>query len=99
MSKDNMLSVWKMAQEKGLTVKETEVPKIKRDQVLVKVKATSICGTDRHIYNWDDWAQKRISKNVPYIFGHEVAGEIVEYGLFVPFVALVLTKFVLMFEK
>ena len=75
-----MLSVWKTKPEEGLIVKETDVPKIKEDQVLIKVKATSICGTDMHIYKWDEWAQKRIGKNIPYIFGHEVAGEIAEMG-------------------
>lgn len=75
-----MLSVWKTVPKEGLEVKETDVPKIKDDQVLVKVKATSICGTDIHIYKWDEWAQNRIGKNIPYIFGHEVAGEVVEAG-------------------
>lgn len=75
-----MQSVWKTKPEPGLEVKEAPVPKINVDEVLVKVKATSICGTDVHIYNWDEWAQKRIGKNIPYIFGHEVSGEIVEMG-------------------
>ncbi|MBU0533139.1 L-threonine 3-dehydrogenase [Candidatus Micrarchaeota archaeon] len=75
-----MLSVWKTKPGEGLEIKETDVPKIKDDEVLVKVKATSICGTDMHIYGWDNWAQKRIGKNLPYIFGHEVAGEVVEAG-------------------
>ncbi|HLD60459.1 MAG TPA: L-threonine 3-dehydrogenase [Candidatus Bilamarchaeaceae archaeon] len=75
-----MLSVWKTEPKKGLEVKDTGIPKIAEDEVLIKVKATSICGTDRHIYNWDNWAQNRISKTIPYIFGHEVSGEIVELG-------------------
>ncbi|MFH2106742.1 MAG: L-threonine 3-dehydrogenase [Candidatus Micrarchaeota archaeon] len=75
-----MLSIWKTKPEKGLEIKDTEIPKINDDEVLVKVKATSICGTDRHIYNWDSWAQKRIAKNIPYVFGHEVSGEIAEMG-------------------
>lgn len=75
-----MLSVWKTSPKEGLELKEAEIPKIKDDQVLVKVKATSICGTDIHIYRWDEWAQKRIGKNIPYVFGHEVSGEIVELG-------------------
>ncbi len=80
MSKDKMLAAWKTKPSKGLELKEASIPKIKDDEVLIKVKATSICGTDKHIYNWDDWAQKRIGKNIPYIFGHEVAGEIAEMG-------------------
>jgi len=77
---DKMLSVWKTAPKEGLELKEAPVPKIKDDEVLIKVKATSICGTDVHIYKWDEWAEKRIGKNIPYIFGHEVAGEVVEVG-------------------
>ncbi|MFC1683102.1 alcohol dehydrogenase catalytic domain-containing protein [Candidatus Zixiibacteriota bacterium] len=58
-----------------------DVPKIAPDQVLVKVKAASICGTDVHIYKWDPWSEGRIgAKNLPQILGHEVAGEVVEVG-------------------
>jgi threonine 3-dehydrogenase len=77
---DDMLSVWKTEPKEGLELKDAPVPKIKDDEVLIKVKATSICGTDLHIYGWDRWAQGRIAKNLPYIFGHEVAGEVVEAG-------------------
>jgi len=80
ISMDKMLSVWKTAPKEGFELKEAPVPKIKDNEVLVKVKATSICGTDMHIYGWDEWAQNRIGKNLPYIFGHEVAGEVVETG-------------------
>lgn len=80
MTTEKMLAVWKTKQESGLEVKEADVPGPGDDEVLIKVKATSICGTDRHIYTWDAWAQKRIGNNVPYIFGHEVAGEIVGAG-------------------
>jgi threonine 3-dehydrogenase len=54
------------------------VPEIGPDEILVKVAKTGICGTDVHIWNWDDWAQKTIP--VPMIVGHEYAGEIVEVG-------------------
>ena len=77
---NSMKAVWKTRGEQGFEIKEAEIPKPKDDEVLIKVKATSICGTDLHIYKWDEWAQKRIGKNIPYIFGHEVAGEIVEIG-------------------
>lgn len=80
MTKEKMLSVWKTSPKPGLEIKETPVPKIKDNEVLIKVKATSICGTDLHIYEYDNWAQNRIAKNIPYIFGHEVAGEVVEIG-------------------
>lgn len=63
----------------GAELKDVSIPKIKLDEVLVKVKATSICGTDVHIYEWNDWAKDRI-KNIPQILGHEFCGEIVEVG-------------------
>lgn len=75
-----MQSVWKTAPKEGLEIKDASIPRIKDHEVLIKVKATSICGTDLHIYKWDNWAQERIAKNLPYIFGHEVSGEIVEVG-------------------
>ncbi|WP_239421956.1 L-threonine 3-dehydrogenase [Bacillus sp. CGMCC 1.16541] len=62
----------------GARLEEVPIPTIKEDEVLIKVKATSICGTDVHIYTWDDWASSRIK--TPYVFGHEFAGEIVEIG-------------------
>ncbi len=54
------------------------VPEIGPDDVLIKIKATGICGTDIHIWNWDGWAQKTVP--VPLVTGHEFAGEIVEIG-------------------
>lgn len=77
---DKMTAVWKSEPKPGLEIKEAQIPNIKHDEVLIKIKATSICGTDVHIYNWDQWSQDRITKNVPYIFGHELAGEVVEIG-------------------
>lgn len=55
-----------------------DIPKIGPRDVLVKVKATSICGTDYHIYSWDEWSQKRIK--LPRVMGHEFVGEVVEVG-------------------
>ncbi len=49
------------------------------DEVLVKVRASSVCGTDVHIWVWNEWAQSRV-KRVPMIFGHEVSGEVVGVG-------------------
>jgi threonine 3-dehydrogenase len=77
---EKMVSVWKSEPKEGFEIKEAEVPKINDDEVLVKVKATSICGTDLHIFKWDQWAAERVGKTVPYIFGHEVSGEVVEIG-------------------
>ncbi|MFH1442526.1 MAG: L-threonine 3-dehydrogenase [Candidatus Micrarchaeota archaeon] len=73
-----MKALWKTAAKPGAELKEAPIPKIGPKDVLVKVKACSICGTDLHIYGWDQWAQSRIKP--PMIFGHEFAGEIVEIG-------------------
>ncbi|MDQ7029409.1 MAG: L-threonine 3-dehydrogenase [Ardenticatenia bacterium] len=62
----------------GLELIEVDVPRPGPDDVLIRVTATSICGTDLHIYTWDSWSQHRIKP--PLILGHEFAGEIVEVG-------------------
>ena len=62
----------------GLWMVEAPVPEIGPDEVLIRVKATGICGTDIHIWNWDDWARATVP--MPMITGHEFAGEIVEIG-------------------
>jgi threonine 3-dehydrogenase len=49
------------------------------DEVLVRVRAASVCGTDVHIWEWNDWAQSRV-RSVPMIFGHELSGEVVQVG-------------------
>ena len=64
--------------EVGLKLKDVDIPKIKADEVLIKVKATAICGTDIHIWNWDAWASKTIKP--PMTVGHEFMGEIVDVG-------------------
>lgn len=55
------------------------IPAIGLDQVLLKVRATAVCGTDMHILAWNQWAASRM-KNLPLVFGHETAGDIVEVG-------------------
>jgi len=62
----------------GLWLEDVPEPRIGINDVLIRVKRASICGTDIHIYNWDDWAQRTIP--VPMVIGHEFAGEIVEVG-------------------
>lgn len=66
----------------GAELCEIPEPKIKDDEVLVKVTATSICGTDVHIYSWDKWAAERV-KNIPQTMGHEFTGEVMEIGKYV----------------
>jgi threonine 3-dehydrogenase len=73
-----MRAVFKTQMGKGLELRETSIPEVGPNDVLVKVKATSICGTDLHIYNWDPWAAGRLKP--PIIVGHEFCGEIVERG-------------------
>ena len=62
----------------GIWLEDMPEPEIGNNDVLVKIKKTAICGTDIHIYNWDEWAKKTIL--IPMITGHEYAGEIVELG-------------------
>lgn len=76
-----MKAVVKTQPGMGAEYMDFEIPTIKDDEVLVKVVATSICGTDVHIYKWDEWSDGRIGrKRLPQIMGHEVAGEVVEVG-------------------
>src|SRR6201982_3840744 len=62
----------------GLWLEEVPVPTIGINDVLIRIERTGICGTDLHIYKWDEWARKTIP--VPMVVGHEFVGEIVEVG-------------------
>ncbi len=73
-----MRALAKTAPAPGLELITAPVPEIGPDDVLIRVKKTGVCGTDVHIWNWDDWAEKTVP--VPLITGHEFAGEIVELG-------------------
>jgi len=64
--------------EPGLWLQDLPVPAIGRDDVLIKVLRTGVCGTDLHIYEWDGWAQANVP--VPLVIGHEFVGEIVQLG-------------------
>lgn len=64
--------------KRGLWLEDVPEPKIGINDVLVRVRYTGICGTDVHIYDWDEWAQKTIP--IPMTIGHEFVGEIVEVG-------------------
>ncbi len=73
-----MKALAKLKPEPGIWMTEVEVPQIKDHEVLIKIKKTAICGTDLHIYKWDQWAEQTIK--VPMHVGHEFVGEIVEIG-------------------
>ena len=73
-----MKALAKSKAEPGIWMIDAPVPAIGPKDVLVKIHKTGICGTDVHIYNWDDWAQATIP--VPMVVGHEFAGEIAEVG-------------------
>jgi threonine 3-dehydrogenase len=73
-----MKALVKKEAKEGLWLEEVPVPEIGISDILIKVLKTSICGTDVHIYNWDQWAQKTI--HTPMTIGHEFVGEIVEMG-------------------
>jgi threonine 3-dehydrogenase len=72
-----MKAILKAERAPGLKlVDDYPVPQIGHGEVLIKVRAGSICGTDLHIYNWDDWAQHRLKP--PFIVGHEITGDVVQ---------------------
>jgi threonine 3-dehydrogenase len=73
-----MKALVKARSEPGIWMEDRPVPQIGPEDVLVKVRKTGICGTDIHIYNWDEWARKTVP--VPMVTGHEYAGEIAAIG-------------------
>ena len=73
-----MKALVKSKSEPGLWLQDVPEPQIGINDVLIRVDRTGICGTDVHIYKWDDWAKKTIP--VPLVVGHEFVGEIVEVG-------------------
>jgi len=73
-----MKAIRKPKAEPGLVVEDVPIPSPGPHDVLVRVEATSICGTDLHIYKWDDWSRNRIKP--PITLGHEFAGTVVEVG-------------------
>src|SRR6202451_3027173 len=73
-----MKALVKSRREPGLWLEDIPAPQPGINDVLIKVLRAGICGTDVHIYKWDDWAQRTIP--VPMAIGHEFAGEVVEAG-------------------
>ena len=73
-----MKALSKLRAEKGIWMTDAEVPVAGPNDLLIKIRKTAICGTDMHIYNWDEWSQKTIP--IPMIVGHEYVGEVVDMG-------------------
>lgn len=73
-----MKALSKLKAEPGIWMTEVPEPTPGPNDVLIKIKKTAICGTDIHIYNWDEWAQKVVP--VPLVIGHEFVGEVVDVG-------------------
>jgi len=74
-----MKALVKAKAERGIWMEDIEAPSVGHNDVLIKVNRTAICGTDIHIFKWDNWAQSTIP--VPMAVGHEFSGEIVEMGI------------------
>lgn len=73
-----MKALGKLTAEPGIWMYEAVMPSVGHNEVLIRIRKTAICGTDMHIYHWDDWARRTIP--VPMTTGHEFVGEIVELG-------------------
>ena len=69
----------------GFRLKDVPEPTIRDDEVLIRVRRAGVCGTDVHIYEWDDWAKGRCKP--PFVVGHEFAGDVVQVGALVTTVA------------
>jgi threonine 3-dehydrogenase len=75
-----MKALVKASAAAGAELREVPVPEPGPGELLVRVEAASLCGTDLHIYRWDEWAQERLADGLPRIFGHEMAGRVVAHG-------------------
>ncbi|MCL2915084.1 L-threonine 3-dehydrogenase [Shewanella corallii] len=73
-----MKALSKLNPEEGIWMVDAPLPEVGHNDLLIKIRKTAICGTDVHIYNWDEWSQKTIP--VPMIVGHEYVGEVVGMG-------------------
>ena len=73
-----MRALVKAEAAEGLWLQDVPEPEIGINDVLIRVHKTGICGTDLHIYSWDDWAQKTLK--VPMVVGHEFVGHVVAVG-------------------
>lgn len=87
MSAKKMKAIVKTKKAPGAELREVEIPKVKPNEVLVKVFATAICGSDAKVYEWSPFFAA-VYENIPNIMGHELGGEVVEVGSAVNSVAV-----------
>jgi threonine 3-dehydrogenase len=73
-----MKSLAKLKSEPGIWLTDSAQPEMGHNDLLIKIRKTAICGTDMHIYHWDEWSQSTIP--VPMVVGHEYVGEVVDMG-------------------
>lgn len=73
-----MKALSKLKAQEGIWMIDAPIPHLERNEVMIKIRKTAICGTDIHIYNWDEWSKKTIP--IPMVTGHEYIGEIVGIG-------------------
>ena len=73
-----MKALVKANPEKGIWMREVPIPKVGHNDVLIKISKTAICGTDLHIYKWDEWSQRTIK--TPMTIGHEYCGYVAAVG-------------------
>ncbi|HEY8012347.1 MAG TPA: alcohol dehydrogenase catalytic domain-containing protein, partial [Dongiaceae bacterium] len=78
MAVQTMRALVKREPREGIWMEKVPVPKPGMNEVLIKVEKTAICGTDLHIYKWDDWSKRTITPGL--VIGHEFVGRIVEMG-------------------
>ncbi len=76
-----MKALVKTKAAEGFELREVPEPRIRDDEVLIRVRRAGVCGTDVHIHDWDAWAQGRCRP--PFTVGHEFAGDVVQVGGFV----------------
>ena len=75
-----MRALVKTKPQSGAELREVPVPRPGPGEILIRLEAVSLCGTDLHIYRWDPWAESRLGGKLPRIFGHEMAGRVVAHG-------------------
>ncbi len=73
-----MRALAKLEAAPGLTLTRVKKPEVGHNDVMIRIRKTAICGTDIHIWKWDEWARQTVP--VPMHVGHEYVGEIVEMG-------------------